>query len=147
MRSLWMGVVPGPQITRILVQDGPSQTVLKARLPNLPRHPGALPTLCEAVALWCGSPERAAVAVGGLQISCGLTPWLDAIDHVIHSPLCEIELVHHPPVVGVQRRGSRVSHKIKPIPGIHSQNSLLPGYRVYHRFFDLHNNLSCSSIF
>lgn len=95
MRSLWMGVVPGPQITRVLVQDGPINTLLKARLPNLPGNPRALPTLCEAVALWCGSPVRAAVAVGGPQTSCGLTPWLDAIDHVIRTPLCEIELVHH----------------------------------------------------
>lgn len=93
MRSLWMGVVPGRQMTRVLVQDGARSTLLKARLPNHPKHPRALPTLCEAIALWCGRPVRAAIAVGGSESSCGLTPWLDALDQVVHTPLCEIELV------------------------------------------------------
>lgn len=95
MRNLWMGVVPDPIITRVLVQDGPRQILLKARLPNLPAHPRALPTLCEAVALWCGRPVHAAVGVGGPQTSSGWTPWLDAIDLVTRTPLCEIQLVHH----------------------------------------------------
>lgn len=94
MRDLWMGVVPDPLITRILVQDGPRKVLLKARLPNLPAHPRALPTLCEALALWCGRPVRAAVGVGGPAASSGLTPWLDAIALVTRTPLCEIQLVH-----------------------------------------------------
>jgi hypothetical protein len=95
MRNLWMGVVPDPTITRVLVQDGPGNILLKARLPHLPAHPRALPTLCEAMALWCGRPVRAAIGVGGPRASSGLAPWLDAIDLVTRTPLCEIELVHN----------------------------------------------------
>jgi hypothetical protein len=52
---LWMGVRPGPDATRILVQE-PQCLVLKARLPDAPQHPRALETLAEGVALWCGRP-------------------------------------------------------------------------------------------
>ena len=38
MQTLWMGVRPGPDRTRVLVQDGPIP-ILKARLPEAPRHP------------------------------------------------------------------------------------------------------------
>lgn len=95
MRSLWMGVVPGPEITRVLVQDGPRQTLLKARLPRIPAHPRALPALGEAVALWCGYPVHAAIAVGDLQTSSDRRPWLDTIDLGTRTPLCEIQIVHH----------------------------------------------------
>jgi hypothetical protein len=96
MRNLWMAVVPDPIITRVLIQDGPRQILLKdkARLPNLPAYPRALPTLCEAVALWCGRPVHAAVGVGGPWTSSGWTPWPSAIDLVTRTPLCEIPLVH-----------------------------------------------------
>jgi len=38
MQTLWMGVRPGPDCTRVLVQDGPLP-ILKARLPEAPQHP------------------------------------------------------------------------------------------------------------
>ena len=38
MPTLWMGVRPGPDVTRLLVQDGPIP-ILKARLPDAPHHP------------------------------------------------------------------------------------------------------------
>ena len=41
MQTLWMGVRPGPTLTRLLVQDGPIP-ILKARLPEAPHHPRAL---------------------------------------------------------------------------------------------------------
>jgi hypothetical protein len=50
MQTLWMGVRPGPALTRLLVQDG-SIPILKARLPEAPHHPRALETLAEGVAL------------------------------------------------------------------------------------------------
>lgn len=34
MRAIWMGISPGPLDPRILVQDGPEQTLLKARMPR-----------------------------------------------------------------------------------------------------------------
>lgn len=53
MRSLWMGIQPGLEMTRVVVRDGWEQTLLKARLPHSPQHPRALEALCEALALWC----------------------------------------------------------------------------------------------
>jgi hypothetical protein len=93
MRAIWMGISPGPEWTRVLVQDGPEQTLLKARLPHSPQHPRAVATLCEAVALWCGRPVRAALAADGPGTFCATTPWLDTFDAVTRSPLFQIEFV------------------------------------------------------
>jgi hypothetical protein len=50
--------------------SGPSETFLKAQLEAEPKHPRALGTLLEAVALWQGLPVRAAISVGGRDGSC-----------------------------------------------------------------------------
>lgn len=62
--SLFMGISPGPEATRVLVTDR-NQVRLKARLSCPPEHPRALPWLIEAVALWQGAPVRAVLCVGG----------------------------------------------------------------------------------
>jgi hypothetical protein len=69
MESIWMGVAPGPQTTRVIAMAGPSETILKAQLLKDPVHPRALSTLLEAVALWQGQPVRAALCVGGTGFS------------------------------------------------------------------------------
>ncbi len=74
--AIWIGISPGPERSRVLVQDGPGETLLKARLPAVPAHPRAVATLCEALALWCGQPVRAALAAGGPGTSFDMTRWL-----------------------------------------------------------------------
>jgi hypothetical protein len=74
--AIWMGISPGSERSRVLVQDGPGKTLLKARLPAVPAHPRALATLCEALALWCGQPVRAVLAAGGPGGSFDTTRWL-----------------------------------------------------------------------
>jgi len=49
---------------------GPGNTILKAQLAKDPRHPRALATLLEAVALWQGLPVRAALCADGQGVSC-----------------------------------------------------------------------------
>ena len=93
MRHLWMGITPGPDVTRVLVQDGSDQTLLKARLPHSPRHPRALLTLGEALALWVGRPVRAAIAADGPGAFCATTPWLETFDLLTQSPLVEVDFV------------------------------------------------------
>ncbi len=61
MESIWMGIAPGSTATRVIAMAGPSDTILKAQLSCEPRHPRALGTLLEAVALWQGRPVRAAL--------------------------------------------------------------------------------------
>ena len=52
MESLWMGIAPGLATTRVIAMAGPDDTIVKANLAGDPRHPRALATLLEAVALW-----------------------------------------------------------------------------------------------
>ncbi len=70
MASIWMGIASGATSTRVVAMSGPSETFLKARLDAEPKHPRALATLLEAVALWQGLPVRAALCVGERGGSC-----------------------------------------------------------------------------
>jgi hypothetical protein len=64
MKSIWMGIAPSSERTRVIAMTGPSKPILKACLASDPKHPRALATLLEAVALWQGYPVRAALCVG-----------------------------------------------------------------------------------
>ena len=99
MRPLWMGIVPGPIMTRVLLLDGPD-TLLQARLPHGPRHPRAVQTLAEALALWAARPLRVALAVDGPGAFCATTPWLDTFDALSRSLLVDIRCVAHDAVPG-----------------------------------------------
>jgi len=70
MESIWMGIAPGSDTTRVVAMTGPSETILKAQLLKDPVHPRALATLLEAVALWQGQPVRAALCARGGALSC-----------------------------------------------------------------------------
>lgn len=93
MPNLWMAIMPGPEITRVLVQNGSEETLLKARLPHSPRHPRAVETLCEALALWSGKRICAALVADGPETFCDTKPWLDTFDVITRSPLFEIQFV------------------------------------------------------
>jgi hypothetical protein len=70
MESIWMGIAPGSLTTRVIAMEGPGETILKAQLSREPKHPRALATLLEAVALWQGLPVRAALCADGWDGSC-----------------------------------------------------------------------------
>lgn len=95
MRNLWMGVIPGPTATRVLVLDGPDKTLLKARLPGSPRHPRAITTLGEALAMWCCRTVRAALVADGPAASSVMSPWLSTYEAHVSSPLVQVDLVSH----------------------------------------------------
>jgi hypothetical protein len=65
-----MGIAPGPSTTRVIAMAGPSDTILKAQLARDPKHPRALATLLEAIALWQGQPVRAALCADAQGLSC-----------------------------------------------------------------------------
>src|SRR3972149_5262026 len=92
MQTLWMGVRPGPTLTRLLVQDGPIP-ILKARLPEAPQHPRALETLAEGVALWYGRPLYAALGVAAEDALCVSPRWHAPVDGPPRTPLVTIDLV------------------------------------------------------
>lgn len=70
MESIWMGIAPSSEATRVIAMSGPSETILKAQLATEPKHPRALSTLLEALALWQGQPVRAALCADALGLSC-----------------------------------------------------------------------------
>jgi len=70
MESIWMGIAPSSAVTRVIAMAGPSDTILKAQLAKDPKHPRALATLLEAVALWQGQPVRAALCADAGGLSC-----------------------------------------------------------------------------
>lgn len=98
LQTLWMGVRPGPQVTRILIQD-PHRTVLKARLPDPPQHPRALETLAEGIALWCGRPLYVALGVAAEDALCVSPGWHATVEGLTRTPLVTIE-----PALGAPRR-------------------------------------------
>ena len=93
MRSLWMGIKPGLENTRVVVRDGWSPILLKARLPQSPRHPQAVEAFCEATALWCGRKVYAALVVDGPEPSCVTRRWQDVVEGLTRRPLFEVHLV------------------------------------------------------
>ena len=97
MDPLWMGVRPGPKITRILIQE-PQGTLLKARLPDPPEHPRALETLAEGIALWCRRPLYVALGVADEDALCVSPGWHETVDVLTRTPLVTIE-----PVIGAPR--------------------------------------------
>ena len=73
MKSVWMGIAPGLETTRVIAMSGANETILKAQLASDPKHPRALATLLEAVALWQGYPVRAALCADARGFSCDST--------------------------------------------------------------------------
>jgi hypothetical protein len=70
MESIWMGIAPGQQTTRVIAMTGPNETILKALMAREPRHPRAISTFLEAVALWQGQPVRVALCADSQGFSC-----------------------------------------------------------------------------
>ncbi len=93
MRDLWMEILPGSEVTEVLVENGPGRRLLEARLPQEPSHPRAVEVLCEALALWCGRKVCAALVVEGPESFCATRPWLDTFETVTRPPLFEIHFV------------------------------------------------------
>ena len=70
MSDIWMGIAPEPKATRVIAMAGASETILKARLLPSPRHPRAMATLLEALAMWQGTKVRAVVSVDERDGAC-----------------------------------------------------------------------------
>lgn len=92
--SLSMGIVPGPQATRVLVHAGPTP-LLKARLPHSPQHPRAVLALVEALTLWTAAPCRIAIAVVGRGAFCATPRWRDALDCLTRPNAVTVVCVRH----------------------------------------------------
>ena len=93
--SIWVGIDPKCEETRVLTTTGPSETILKARLSGTDAaHPRAVPHLLEALAMSQGMPVRAALVVEGPDDSSATRLCLDALTHFGGGPLYTLEFVH-----------------------------------------------------
>lgn len=106
MSSIWMGVAPGPKVTRVIAMHGASDTILKARLRRDPASPRALSWLLEAVALWQGMPVHAALAADDEQTACDSCLCRTAAFDACTSPLYTVDWV---PATGRRRRRNNVT--------------------------------------
>jgi hypothetical protein len=106
MNSIWMGVAPGPKVTRVIAMHGASDTILKARLRRDPASPRALSSLFEAVALWQGMPVRAALAADDEQTACDSCLCRAALFETCSNPLYTVDWV---PAAGRKRRRDDVT--------------------------------------
>lgn len=94
LEPLYLGIVPGPLTTRVLVADG-ATTLLKARLPHSPRHPRAVLTLAEALTLWTSRPCHVAIAAVGPGAFCATPRWLDTLELVTQPVRITVACVRH----------------------------------------------------
>lgn len=81
MQSIWMGIQPELESTRIIAMAGPGaeRTLLKARLLPSPASRMALQSLLEAVALWQGRPVHAALVAAPPEAACATTLYRDCL--------------------------------------------------------------------
>jgi len=93
MHAIWLGVDPRPPAARVLAMAGPDETILKARLLSRPKHPRALATLLESLALWQGLPVRAALAVGDEEPWCDMGLFHVGFDDFGQTPLYSLDCV------------------------------------------------------
>ena len=93
MNAIWLGVDPRPPAARVLAMAGPGEVLLKARLLPAPKHPRALATLCEALALWQGTAVRAALAVGDEEPWCDMGNYHVGFADFGETPLYSLDVV------------------------------------------------------
>jgi hypothetical protein len=63
MQRIWVALAPSRTETRVIATHGSGDTLLKARLSTQPKHPRALSTLLDGIALWEGRKVHAALTV------------------------------------------------------------------------------------
>lgn len=96
MNSIWMGIAPSATATRVIAMQGAGETIVKARFFREPRHPRALPTLLEAVALWQGTPVRAVLTVDAERMGCDSPLYRAAFPDVETTSLYSLDWVPGP---------------------------------------------------
>jgi hypothetical protein len=93
METLWIGVDPRPDRTRILVMSGPDTVLLTAHLRPRPSSRLALTALCEALCLWEGRRGRVALVATHLASSSAPVPFDEEPFGLSHGALVDIDVV------------------------------------------------------
>jgi hypothetical protein len=100
--SVWIAIHPNATETRVLATTKGTRPLLKARLATRPKHPRALPTLLEAIALWQGEKAHAVLLADDRASTCGTNLFTDCFAVVEPTPLFQLGIVG-----GINRPGPR----------------------------------------
>ena len=92
---LWMTIEPGYTETRLMLTAGGAGTVLRARLPPVPRQAGSLGALLEALSTWFGQPLTAVVAADARESGLHPNRWSQLLGE-IDNDLVRVEWVVAP---------------------------------------------------
>jgi hypothetical protein len=93
----WPTMIRLDQDLRLLVTDPQGRDQIKARLPLRPKHPRALLTLLEGVALYSGEPLCAVISAGSRPDDwLGCETWGDDL-WPAESPLVQFDFLTPPP--------------------------------------------------
>jgi hypothetical protein len=94
--TLWPTTLRIEQDIRLLVRSPDGDDLIKARLPLRPRHPRALLTMLEGVALFGASPLCVVISAGnGRASEIALEQWCDDL-WPAESPLVQFEFATPP---------------------------------------------------
>jgi hypothetical protein len=93
LETLWIGVDPRPDRTRILAMSGPEQVLLKAHLSPRPSSRLALGALSEALCLWEGRRGRVALVATHLDSCAPRAPFDEEPFGLSHGALVDIDIV------------------------------------------------------
>jgi hypothetical protein len=93
METLWIGVDPRPDRTRVLAMSGPEQVLLKAHLSPRPSSRLALGALSEALCLWEGRRGRVALVATHLDSCAPRAPFDEEPFGLSHGALVDIDIV------------------------------------------------------
>jgi hypothetical protein len=91
--SIWIAIHPNKVETRVLATAQGQQTLLKAKLSVSAKHPRALPSLLEAIALWEGQKVHAALVADEKANTCGTNLFTDCFAVVEPTPLYHLAIV------------------------------------------------------
>ena len=94
MDSIWVGIQPGANGTRVIAMRGP-ETILRARLRPSPCSPLAIQVFLESMALWDGRRVRAVLVVDDEPESPFSALYRDAYRLSATTSLYELDLVPH----------------------------------------------------
>jgi hypothetical protein len=102
METLWIGVDPRADRTRVLAMADPDTVLLKAHLRPRPSSRLALSALCEALCLWEGRRGRVALVATHLASLSARAPFDEEPFGLSHGALVDVEVVEQ---LGRPRRG------------------------------------------
>ena len=82
MSTLWVSIEPFEEETCLMVTSARHGSVLRARLPPMPRQPQALSLMLQAISAWFGEPLTAVVAADAAGVLLHPERWAQLLGEI-----------------------------------------------------------------